>query len=78
MNALYLLGFAFVIGMMACEGNVIPGSPVAERSMVCYLDCSPSTYCHRYRKCLCYYRGDYRDTCVTQEEGLKKGGILVS
>ncbi|KAK8765305.1 hypothetical protein V5799_032087 [Amblyomma americanum] len=40
MNALYLLGFVFVIGMMTCEGKQIAGSSVEERSGRCMVDVS--------------------------------------
>uniref|UniRef100_A0A023FBB9 Putative secreted protein n=1 Tax=Amblyomma cajennense TaxID=34607 RepID=A0A023FBB9_AMBCJ len=74
MNALYLLGFALVIGMMTCEGKPVADTPVAERSMWCLVDCTPYNPCHSSGKCHCYTRGDDdRNRCITKEEAEEIG-----
>ncbi|KAK8758684.1 hypothetical protein V5799_003684 [Amblyomma americanum] len=74
MNALYLLGFAFVIGMMTCEGKQIADSPVAERSLSCAsIDCGRWNVCRRFDKCLCSNRGDVRSGCITREQAKSLG-----
>uniref|UniRef100_A0A023FDE8 Putative secreted protein n=1 Tax=Amblyomma cajennense TaxID=34607 RepID=A0A023FDE8_AMBCJ len=67
MNALFLLGFAFAIGMMTCEGKQIAGSPIVERSSECMVDCARGNGCP-FGQCLCYTKGDFPETCISKEE----------
>ncbi|KAK8788577.1 hypothetical protein V5799_021648 [Amblyomma americanum] len=74
MNALYLVGFAFVIGMMSCEGKHIADSPVAERSTApCMIDCTRWNVCRMFDKCECYNRGDVSKRCITKEQAKSWG-----